>query len=131
MFLLFLSLLALLYFGWSMVMMEINYRRASAMGIPVVRLCIDSQNLLWMVLEPHVWPLLDKLPFSFGSFGRYARRGGFCLDRGDCHRRYGPIWALASPREITVIVAEAEAIHNIFQRRTDFVRPSIMYSTLD
>ncbi|KAJ6101788.1 cytochrome P450 [Penicillium sp. IBT 16267x] len=79
MFLLSLGLLALIYFGWSMVMMEINYRRASGMGIPVVRLCIDSQNLLWMILEPHVWPLLDKLPFTFGSFGRYSRRGWFFL----------------------------------------------------
>ncbi|KAJ5612403.1 cytochrome P450 [Penicillium lagena] len=131
MFLLFLGLLALIYFGWSMVMMEINYRRASAMGIPVVRLCIDSQNLLWMILEPHVWPLLDKLSFTFGSFGRYSRRGWFFLDRGDSDRRYGPIWALATPREITVIVAESEAIHNIFQRRMDFVRPSIMYKVLE
>lgn len=130
MFLLFLGLLALLYFAWSMLMMEINYRQASAMGIPVVRLCIDSQNLSWMILEPHVWPLLYKLPFSLGSFGRYSRRGWFFLDKGDSHRRYGPIWALATPREITVIVAESEAIHNIFQRRTDFVRPSIMYSKL-
>ncbi|KAJ5532844.1 cytochrome P450 [Penicillium frequentans] len=131
MFLLFLGLLALLYFAWSMVMMEINYRRASAMGIPVVRLCIDSQNLPWMILEPHVWPLLDKLPFSFGSFGRYSRRGWFFLDKGDSHRRYGPVWALATPREVTVVVAESEAIHNIFQRRTDFVRPSIMYKVLE
>ncbi|KAJ5274063.1 hypothetical protein N7478_009188 [Penicillium angulare] len=131
MILIFLGALALLYFGWSMVMMEIHYRRASAMGIPVVRLCVDAQNLAWMILEPHVWPLLEKLPFSLGSFGRYSRRGWFFHDRGESHRRYGPVWALATPREITLIVAESEAICDIFQRRTDFVRPSIMYKVLE
>ncbi|KAJ6032348.1 cytochrome P450 [Penicillium herquei] len=111
--------------------MEIHYRRASAMGIPVVRLCVDAQNLAWMILEPHVWPLIEKLPFNLRSFGRYSRRGWLFHDRGDSHRRYGPVWALATPREITLIVAESEAIHSIFQRRTDFVRPSIMYKVLE
>ncbi|KAJ5733721.1 cytochrome P450 [Penicillium malachiteum] len=101
------------------------------MGIPVVRLCVDAQNLAWMILEPHLWPFIEKLPFSLGSFGRYSRRGWFFHDKGDSHRRYGPVWALATPREITLIVAESEAIHNIFQRRTDFVRPSIMYKVLE
>jgi hypothetical protein len=52
------------YLIWSLVAMEINYRRASSMGIPLVRLPIDPMNIPWVVLEPSLWRLLDRLPFS-------------------------------------------------------------------
>jgi hypothetical protein len=63
------------YLVWSLVALEINYRRASTMGIPLVRLPIDPLNLPWLILEPLIWRLLDCLPFDCGTFGRYARRG--------------------------------------------------------
>lgn len=125
-----LGLLALAYLAWSLVALEINYRRASAMGIPLVRLYIDPQNLLWMVCEPIIWPWLDRLPINWNNynFGRYSRRGWYFADRGKSHQRYGPIWAIVSPRHIYINVADSEAIHDIFQRRMDFIRPSEMYS---
>ncbi|PYI05538.1 cytochrome P450 [Aspergillus sclerotiicarbonarius CBS 121057] len=128
-----LGLLALSYLGWSMVTMEINYRRASTMGIPLVRLYIDPQNPLWMIFDPIVWPWLDRLPINWRkySFGRYSRRGWYFADRGESHRRYGPIWAIVTPRDIWLNVADPEAIHDIFQRRTDFIRPSEMYKVLE
>ncbi|GAB1197740.1 hypothetical protein APSETT444_007043 [Aspergillus pseudonomiae] len=111
--------------------MEINYRRACAMGIPLVRLCIDPQNLLWVLIEPHLWPWLDRLPIHWGNFGRYSRRGWYFADRGESHRRYGPIWALVTPKEIYINVADSEAIHDMFQRRTDFIRPVEQYTVLE
>ncbi|KAL4893485.1 cytochrome P450 [Aspergillus ambiguus] len=128
-----LGLLALAYLVWSMVTMEINYRRASTMGIPLVRLYIDPLNVLWMVLEPIVWPWLDRLPINWRkySFGRYSRRGWYFADRGESHQRFGPMWAIVSPRDIYINVADPEAIHDIFQRRTDFIRPSKMYKALE
>lgn len=126
----FLGLLALAYLAWSLVALEINYRRASAMGIPLVRLYIDPLNLLWMVCEPDFWTWLDRLPINWDSysFGRYSRRGWYFADRGKSHQRYGPIWAIVTPRHIYINVADSEAIHDIFQRRMDFIRPSEMYS---
>ncbi|GLA27272.1 cytochrome P450 [Aspergillus phoenicis ATCC 13157] len=128
-----LGLLALAYLAWSMVTMEINYRRASSMGIPLVRLYIDPQNVLWMVFEPIIWPWLNKLPINWRnySFGRYSRRGWYFADRGESHKRYGPMWALVTPRDIYINVADPNAIHDIFQRRTDFIRPSQMYKVLE
>ncbi|GKZ57622.1 hypothetical protein AnigIFM60653_012028 [Aspergillus niger] len=128
-----LGLLALAYLAWSMVAMEINYRRASSMGIPLVRLYIDPQNVLWMVFEPIIWPWLNKLPINWRnySFGRYSRRGWYFADRGESHKRYGPMWALVTPRDIYINVADPNAIHDIFQRRTDFIRPSQMYKVLE
>ncbi|THC88324.1 hypothetical protein EYZ11_012230 [Aspergillus tanneri] len=133
MFLQLLGLLALAYLVWGLVTVEINYRRASAMGIPLVRLYVDPQNSLWMVFEPIVWPWLERLPINWRnySFGRYSRRGWYFADRGESHQRYGPIWAIVTPRDIYINVADSEAIHDIFQRRADFIRPSKMYKVLE
>ncbi|KAB8229432.1 cytochrome P450 [Aspergillus alliaceus] len=131
MILLLLGLSVLAYLAWSLVAMELNYRRASSMEIPLVRLCIDPQNLLWTVIEPHLWPWLDRLPINWGNFGRYSRRGWFFADKGESHRRFGPIFAIVTPREIYIHVADSEAVHDMFQRRTDFIRPSHMYKVLE
>ncbi|PYI22749.1 cytochrome P450 [Aspergillus violaceofuscus CBS 115571] len=64
-------------------------------------------------------------------FGRYSRRGWYFADRGESHRRYGPIWAIVTPRDVYVNFADPEAIHDIFQRRTDFIRPSHLYKVLE
>lgn len=124
------SLLGLAYFAWSLVSMELNYRRASTMGIPLVRLPVDGQNVLWASIEGQLWPLLDRLPINWGTFGTYSRRGWQFKDNGDSHRRYGPIWALVTPIGIYVQVADPGAINEIFQRRADFIRPVEMYSRL-
>ena len=119
---------ALGYLGWSLVCMEINYRRASSMGIPLVRLMIDVNNLPWMILEPYLWPLLDRLPINWGSFGLYSRRGYHFADKADSHLRYGPIWALVTPVDVYIHVADPDAVNEVFNRRTHFLRPSKMYS---
>lgn len=121
--------LALGYLGWSLACMEINYRRASSMGIPLVRLIIDVNNLPWMILEPYLWPLLDRLPINWGSFGIYSRRGYHFADKADSHLRYGPIWAIVTPVDVYIHVGDPDAVNEIFNRRTHFLRPSKMYST--
>jgi hypothetical protein len=110
--------------------MEINYLRASTMGIPLVRLPIDPLNGPWLILEPPLCRLLDCLPFDWGTFGRYSRRGWHFHDKADSHLHYGPVWALVTPRDIWLSIADPDAIHDIFSRRTDFLRPSKNYSKL-
>ena len=55
--------LCVAYLTWSFITMEIKYQRASSMGIPPVRLPVDSMKLIWLVLEPSLWRLLDCSPF--------------------------------------------------------------------
>lgn len=119
---------ALAYLIWSLVSMEVNYRRAASMGIPLVRLPVDPMNIPWLILEPSLWRLLDRLPFSWGTFGRFSRRGWHFHDKAASHLQYGPAWALVTPRDIYVYVADPDAIHDIFVRRGDFLRPSKLYS---
>ncbi|KAJ5602034.1 cytochrome P450 [Penicillium lagena] len=84
-----------------------------------------------MIIEPHLWPVFDHLPVDWGTFGRYSRRGWYFSDRGESHRRYGPMWAIVTPVDVYINIADSEAIHDIFQRRTDFIRPSKMYKVLE
>ena len=108
--------------------MEMNHRRATSMGIPLVRVLVDPLNLGWIVIEPFLWHLLDLLPIDRGTFGLYSRRGWHSKDKAASHVKYGPAWALVTLRDTWVHIAEPDAIHDIFLRRGDFLRPSKMYS---
>jgi hypothetical protein len=118
-----------LYIGWCFICLELNHRDASSMRIPLVRIPIDPLNVFFMILEPHLFKLIDVLPQSLiPHFVRYMRRGWFFLDKSDSHLRFGPIWACVTPRGIHIQVCDSEAIHDIFDRRYDFIRPVENYS---
>ncbi|KAJ5707149.1 cytochrome P450 [Penicillium malachiteum] len=125
-----LALLALAYLIWSLIALEINYYRASAMGIPRIRVCVDGSNLLWQFPESHFWRLLDLLGLELGTF-RYTRRGWTTLDKAETHIRLGPAWALVSPRRTYVHIVDSEAVNDIVQRRSDFLRPTEAYKILE
>lgn len=119
---------AVCYTTWSIITLQINYRRASSMGIPLIRLPVDPLNVPFMILEPHLFRLLDCLPFELPSYLYYLRRGWHFIDKADTHLTHGPIWAHVTPRDIHLHVSDSEAIQSIFSRRGDFIRPSKMYS---
>lgn len=116
------------YLSWSLLAMELNYRRAKSMGIPLVRLPVDPLNIFWSVLENPTWQFLDLIPVNWGSFALYSRRGWNFKDKSASHIRYGPVWAIVTPRNIWVSIADPDAINDIYKRRTDFLRPSELYS---
>ncbi len=108
--------------------MEVNVRRARTMRIPLVRIPIDPMNVLWLILEPPLFRMLDRLPFSYGNFGYYSRRGWHFRDKAESHLNYGSAWAIVTPREIYLYVADPNAINDVFARRADFMRPLHLYS---
>lgn len=128
MFLQILLSLGVAYLTWSFIALEMNMRRASAMGIPLIRLPVDPKNVLWLVLEPQLWHLLDRLPFDWGTFRRYSRRGWYWQDKAKSHLQYGPVWGLVTPQDIYVHIADPLAVTDIFHRRGDFLRPTNLYS---
>jgi hypothetical protein len=119
------------YTAWSLIAMEINYRRASSMGIPLIRLPIDPLNILFQVFESYVWFVLDRLPWvPRPAFARYARRGWMYYDKCYSHLRYGPIYAKVTPKDIYVQIADPEAIYEVFSHRHNFIRPTKTYGEL-
>jgi hypothetical protein len=118
----------LLYSLWSLLTLERNYKRALSMGIPLVRVPIDPLNIPWQVIEPHLWRIADFLHLPLPSCTRYMRRGWYFADKAKAHLEFGPIYALVTPREILIQLYDSEAIHEVFTRRGDFVRPARNYS---
>ncbi|KAI0386948.1 putative cytochrome P450 [Hypomontagnella monticulosa] len=118
---------ALAYTVWSIACLEANVRKARDLKVPIVRLPIDANNVFWILLQPHVWKILDRLPFNWSSyprFVRFSRRGWYFAERADAHVQLGPVWALVSPMAINVHFADPDTIRDIVTRRGDFQRPT-------
>lgn len=106
-----------------------NIGRARRLGIPYHVLPASPVNPLWVVLEPVIFFILDRLPFQLGRVSYYGRRSWQFADRAQSHLRMGDAWALATPSEVFVYVCDPEAITQIISRRVDFIRPVELYST--
>lgn len=129
--LVFASLVA--YVLWTWVCLERNVRRASSMGVPIVRLPIDSHNVLWQVVEANLWTITDALPIPWLSYPesiRFMRRGWHFFEKAGAHERYGPIWVLVSGASINVHVSDPNAVRDVLTRRRDFVRVVKNYSMM-
>lgn len=120
------------YIGWSLVCLEVNYRKALSMGIPLIRMPIDPLNVPFQIIEPHVFKVIHSLPVSvqdrLPAVVKYMRRGWFFYDKADSHIRYGPAFAFVTPRNSWVQVCESEANYDIFSRRLEFIRANENYS---
>ncbi|KAF2964629.1 hypothetical protein GQX73_g8934 [Xylaria multiplex] len=117
---------ALAYVIWTIVCLEANVYKATGLKVPIVRLPIDSNNVIWILLQPHVWKVLDILPFDWSSyprFVRFSRRGWYFAERARIHEEIGHVWALVTPVAINIHFADPDAIHDIVKRRGDFQRP--------
>ncbi|RAK81871.1 cytochrome P450 [Aspergillus fijiensis CBS 313.89] len=108
-----------------------NIGRARRLGIPYHVLPASPVNPLWVVLEPVIFFILDRLPFQLGRVSYYGRRSWQFADRAQSHLRMGDAWALATPSEVFVYVCDPEAITQIISRRVDFIRPVELYKLLD
>ena len=122
--------LAFCWIGYSAITLASNVRRARTMGVPLIVVPVSPVNVLWMLVEPLVFRILDSLPFRFKSFDRYGRRGWHFIDKSASHIEYGNAWALVTPCEIFLSICDPNAINEIFARRPDFERPVQLYREL-
>jgi hypothetical protein len=114
--------------AYSYFCLKQNISRARVMNVPIVVVPVSPMNLLWIVLQPAVFSLLDRLPVGLGAFGRYARRDFHFLDKASTHRELGEVFALVTPCEIFLHICDPNGIIDILQRGRDFVRPIQLYS---
>ncbi|KAL1852810.1 hypothetical protein Daus18300_012054 [Diaporthe australafricana] len=125
---------ALAYFGWSIISLERNVRKARSLNVPIVRLPIDPVNFLWVFLQGHVWNVLDRLPVAWSSWPdsiRFSYRGWQFREKSSPAVRFGPIWALVTPVTFYLQFTDPDAINELFSRRSDFIRPVKNYKLLE
>ncbi|PYH85407.1 putative cytochrome P450 [Aspergillus uvarum CBS 121591] len=127
-------LLGTTLFAWTLYSLKgliQNIKSVRKLNIPYHVLPASPVNPLWIVLEPVIYFILDRLPFEFGRVRHYGRRSWQFGDRAQSHLRMGDAWALATSSEVFVYVCDAEAITQIINRRAVFTRPVELYKTLD
>ena len=117
------------YVLWTCIALEVNYRRAKSMGIPLIRIPVDFLNIPWQVVEHQIWAITDFLRLPLPRCARYMRRGWHFADKSKTHQELGPLYALVTPRDIYVGICDAEAVNQVLSRRQDFPRPAKNYGT--
>lgn len=121
----------LVYIFWTLVCLEVNVRKARALGVPVVRTPFDVNGHLWVVVQPLVWKFLACFPISWSSYPdiiRFSHRNWNFLEKSNPTARLGPVWALVCPGGVHLYFADPDAIEDIFTRWREFVRPVHKYS---
>lgn len=113
---------------WSAVALAVNYTSARKFKLPIITIPFSPNNAMWIILQSWFLPLLERFPFGNGTFTRYCRWGFEFPDKAKTYQELGDTWILCTPESNWVYTCDADAVKDLFSRRTDFVRPLRIYS---
>ena len=105
-----------------------NVNRVKHLHIPKVYNPLCPSNVVWLLIQPAVLPLIRLLPFSLGRWVRYSKWGWEYEERYQTHAELGDVWMQVTPSMNWMYVADAVLVNEIFHRREDFRRPVQLYS---
>lgn len=116
--------------GWTATCLASNYAKVRRLGVPIILIPISTMNVLWIIIQPFVIALFE---FCFGSskFTRFGTRDWHFREKARHHIEFGDVWALVTPGQVWLHVANPDTIVDIFQRRTQFTRPVELYQMLN
>lgn len=89
-----------------------NYRAAKKTGLPVVVSPVSARNVIWLLTQKYIAPIIYAAPFGLGSWARYTIRGWLWEDHDKTYQNLGKVWVLASPKGIDV--SETHRLPNPF-----------------
>ena len=104
-----------------------NVNRVKHLKVPKVFNPLCPSNIVWLLVQPAVLPLIQLLPFKIGKWVRYSKWGWEYEDRYQTHGELGDVWMQVTPSMNWMYVADASLVNEIFQRRVDFRRPLQLY----
>lgn len=118
-----------------------NYRAARQTGLPVICSPIAPFNPVWLILGPHLGPIIRKAPFGLGSWVYYTRYVWLWEDQDQMHQKLGKVFIHVTPGSIEVsfrlallnvrkthidtlqfYIADLEAIRQVYARKKAFER---------
>jgi len=109
--------------GWSLAALLRNQRLAKTMGLPIITSPFGPRNIIWLVLQRTVVPLLGRLPFNLCRWTKFNRYGWIFEDKFKIHQDLGKIFVHVTPAGNELQVADAAVCDQILFRRKDFVKP--------
>ena len=119
-----LLLLPATWFLYAWYCLFLNYLITRKIGVPLIVIPISHENPLWMIVDKKIFiPLFKRLPFGPGAFTRYNWRGWEFEDKNRSYLELGDIFVVVTPGRNWVYLCNAEALLEMFHRRTDFPRP--------
>lgn len=104
-----------------------NYNRVRQVDIPKVLTPICPSNVVWVICQSLLLPVLERLPFGFGDLWQYFRWGWEFQDKHRSHTKMGDVWMQVTPANNWIYVANPEAVVEILNRRHEFRRPLQLY----
>ncbi|ESU07504.1 hypothetical protein FGSG_02113 [Fusarium graminearum PH-1] len=120
------------YSGLCTVQLLWNYRKAKAIGLPVLITPIDPSNVPYLLCSSWLEPLLRKiLPFGLGNFVEYNSRDWNYSQIHGLQERIGDTFIIVSPKQIRVFTGNAKASDDLCRRRKDFVKAVALYKPLE
>ncbi|KAF5989250.1 cytochrome P450 monooxygenase 3A7 [Fusarium coicis] len=124
--------LLLAFVGLSTLQLLYNYKKAKAIGLPVLITPIDPSNVPYLLCSSFLEPLLRKiLPFGLGNFVEYNSRDWNYEQIHDLQERIGDTFIIVSPKQIRVFTGNAKASDDLCRRRRDFVKAVALYKPLE
>jgi hypothetical protein len=102
--------------------LSVNYRIVRNLGLPVVVIPFNPESPLWMLLNGSVLTLLEHLPFCKGATTKFSRSAWDFYDRNRLLSEYPEGLWLVSPGRNWLYLWNAEAVHDVLQRKNDFPR---------
>ncbi|TGO13773.1 hypothetical protein BTUL_0063g00040 [Botrytis tulipae] len=114
------ALFLILFLLYNVYSLYLNYKDASALGLPRVISPITPDNPLWIALQTIFKTVVRQFPFGAISFTRHTRLGWEFHDRFHTHVRLGDAWVLVTPTRNWIFVANAATVTDIFSRGRDF-----------
>ncbi|CAG7555763.1 unnamed protein product [Fusarium equiseti] len=126
------GILVLGYLVLSTVQLLLNYRKAKAIGLPVLITPIDPSNVPYLICSSWLEPLLRRiLPFRLGNFVEYNSRDWNYEQIHGLQERIGDTFIIVSPKQIRVFTGNAKASDDLCRRRKDFVKAVALYKPLE
>ncbi|KAF5983168.1 cytochrome P450 monooxygenase [Fusarium bulbicola] len=108
------------------------WRKAKAIGLPVLVTPIDPSNVPYLLCSSFLEPLLRKiLPIGLGNFVEYNSRDWNYEQIHDLQERIGDTFIIVSPKQIRVFTGNAKASDDLCRRRRDFVKAVALYKPLE
>ncbi|PWY83684.1 cytochrome P450 [Aspergillus sclerotioniger CBS 115572] len=122
-----LAALAGLYFLYKAVSFARFYIIGRRTGFPLFVTPLFTQHVLWMFVGPTFQPQLRRyLPRCLYEHLDITIHGWEFRHKNEMHRRFGKIFAIVSPDECSLWIADPTVASTVLQRRKDFVMPPVV-----
>lgn len=114
--------------SWTLLSLLKNYKTARQIGLPLITSPVTPLNPFWILTWQLFPPILflRYLPFGLGTWARCTYMGWNFDDQHALHDDFDDIFTIVTPGCNEIVIADPEAVVNVFSRRKDHIKPAIV-----